>query len=166
MIPLPLPWKIASGAVLLALLLVGAVGLYLKGRSDGEAAIKVQIAAAVAERSARTTRNRLGRSASATRRSPSCRPEIDRHEGDRQCARHEWLRSSCWCSLDWLQRRQRANARHPDRSPLTECSPADQVPPPRTDKVIAGVIVDLQSKLEDCATRHKALADFEKADSK
>jgi hypothetical protein len=47
---------------------------------------------------------------------------------------------------------------------LTECSPADQVPPPpRSDKIVAGVIVDIQSKLEECTARHKALVDFEKA---
>jgi hypothetical protein len=45
-----------------------------------------------------------------------------------------------------------------------ECTPADQVPPPpRSDQAVGLVIVDLDTKLEECAARHKALADFEKA---
>jgi len=47
---------------------------------------------------------------------------------------------------------------------LVPCSAPDQLPPPPwSDKVIADVIVDGRSKLDECSSRFNALAGWVKA---
>ncbi len=46
---LPLAWRVAGGLALVLALLGGALGLYFKGRADGNASCRAAVAEAVAE---------------------------------------------------------------------------------------------------------------------